>query len=121
MCFYMNHFGFLGYCWPKTNVKRGTIGSSTYAGERSVNPVGRERQAGGIEIGCGKAQLLSQVFPVNHPAGNGVGPSQHLTDRVKVAGADEFPDAGAAHDLIVQRNRGKPMDVETEFSAELFE
>src|SRR6516225_6964463 len=101
MRFYVNNFGFEGDRWPKTNIERGTIRSSLYASECGVNPVGRERQAAGIEIGCGKPQLLSQMFSLNHPAGNGIGPSQHLTDCVQVTGADKLPDAGAAHNLVV--------------------
>src|SRR5882724_8506986 len=89
------------------------------AGE--VNPIGRQDEAGDVEIGGGKSEFAAELITFYDGTRQRIGTSQHLAGGIEVAGADGFADAGAADGLAIEGNRRHSMHGEVEFFTKGFQ
>src|ERR1044072_6236040 len=74
-----------------------------------------------MEIRGRKSELMSEAISANDFSGDGVSASEHLAGSIKITGANRFPNARAADGLPVKGNGGKPVNLEANFCAELFQ
>src|SRR5439155_16175945 len=85
----------------------------------SVNPVGRQGEACGVEVGGGEAELAAQPVPANDCSSQRVGTAEHLTGGIQIPCLNGFADAGTADGLVIERDGGHAMNGEVQFHAEL--
>src|SRR5437879_779844 len=86
-----------------------------------VNAGGWNGQSGHVQVCGGKTQLPSQPVSANDLCGERIGAAERLAGGIEIAGANGFANPRAADHLSIERNRGQPVDEETQLLPEAFE
>jgi hypothetical protein len=86
-----------------------------------IDAVGRQKQAGNIEVGCGKTKLSAQAVALDHRTAERVGAAEHLSGKVEVSDSDCLPDARATDRLTIQRDGSHAVNSEVQFFAQPFQ
>src|SRR5271163_476203 len=108
-------------CRAKADVERNLTSFFLHICETGINTVRWQQLPGYFKICRWKSKLPADLAAFDHATGNCVRPSEHLARRVKISRANYFTNPRAAHNLSVQRNRRKSVNLEIQFAAKLFQ
>lgn len=119
--FHSKLWRFAGEGGAAADIKRGAVGFAPYSGMDGIDSRWGKDEPSSVNVRSRESELAAKLIPSPDQAGQRIAAPQHLACEVKLAIADGFTDASAAHDLAIQGDGGQAVDHKIKFSAQYLE